>query len=101
MVLFHIQTAASIGHQCIKDYLNSLKTAIKSPNFILHPFQLLTLFTISTVAQYEETVFDIIRHSIVRTYNEEQKKMSSYWYQDIITTSVKPEDIFKQIINLG
>ncbi|KAH1013955.1 hypothetical protein HUJ04_002869 [Dendroctonus ponderosae] len=101
MVLYHIQTAASIGHNSIKDYLSSLKNTVKSPDFLLHHFQLLALLTIATVDQYEEAVFEIIRHSIVRTYNEQQRKTSSYWYRDIMTASVHPEKIFKDILNFG
>ncbi|XP_050310128.1 Fanconi anemia group I protein [Anthonomus grandis grandis] len=100
-VLYHIQAAASIGHNGIRDYLNSLKNVVKSPDFILHPFQLLTLLTISTVGQYEESVFDVIRHSVVKAFMEEQKQKSSHWYRDIISSTTKPEDIFEQIMNLG
>ncbi|KAL1497009.1 hypothetical protein ABEB36_008041 [Hypothenemus hampei] len=101
MVLFHIENAASIGHNCIKDYLNALKNSVKSPQYILHPFQLLTLLTISTVPQYEEQAFDIIRHSIVRAYDEIGKRQISYWYRDVIRTTVQPEVVFTQIINTG
>ncbi|XP_066260512.1 Fanconi anemia group I protein homolog [Euwallacea similis] len=101
IVLYHIQSAATKGHSCIKDYLNSLKNTMKSPEFILHPFQLLVLLTISTVAQYEETAFDILRHSIVRCYNEENKANSSYWYRDIIKLTIKPQEVFAQVLNIG
>lgn len=100
MVLFHIQSAAALGHSCIKDHITSLKNAEKSPDFILHPFQLLVLFAISTAAQYEESAFDIVRHAIVRFYVEQNKRSSSCWYREIQTASTEPEKLFTQIMEL-
>lgn len=100
-VLFHIQNAASIGYNCIKDYLNYLKNCIKSPKSVLQPFQLLVLFAISTVQQYEQIVFDIIRSAIVKSYNEQNRTTLSYWYRDLCNMTCNPDNIFLQIINLG
>ncbi|KAF7283340.1 hypothetical protein GWI33_000852 [Rhynchophorus ferrugineus] len=100
-VLFHIQNAASIGYNCIKDYLNYLKNCIKSPKSILQPFQLLVLFAISTVQQYEQIVFDIIRSAIVKSYNEQNRTALSYWYRDLCNMTCNPDNVFLQIINSG
>lgn len=72
---------------------------VRSPEFILQPFQLMTLFTISTIPHYEETVFDIVRQSVVRFYNEEQKKFNSCWFRDMVPSMSKPEEIFAQIVH--
>lgn len=98
-VLYHIHTAASLGHECIKDYLNSMKNLTKAPEFVLHPFQLMVLFTISTISHYEETVFEIIRPCIVRSYNEEQRRNHSAWFREMVSSVIKPEDIFSQVIH--
>ncbi|CAG9823300.1 unnamed protein product [Phaedon cochleariae] len=98
-VLFHIHTAASLGYACIRDYLNSLKNMLRAPEFILHPFQLMMLFTISTITHYEETVFEIIRPCVVKTYNEEHKKIHSAWLREMVPTCLKPEDVFAQVIH--
>ncbi|KAJ8921771.1 hypothetical protein NQ315_008396 [Exocentrus adspersus] len=100
-VLYHIHSAASLGYECIKEYLTSLKNIVKSPEFILHPFQLMTLLTISTVPHYEETVFDIVRQSIVRSYNEEQKKLNSCWYREMVSSTCKTEVVFGQVIHFS
>ncbi|XP_018565780.1 Fanconi anemia group I protein [Anoplophora glabripennis] len=100
-VLYHIHAAASLGHECIKEYLSSLKNIVKSPEFVLHPFQLMTLFTISTIPHYEETVFDIVRQSIVRYYNEEQKKLNSCWFRDMVPTMNKLEEVFGQVVHFS
>ncbi|CAH1104215.1 unnamed protein product [Psylliodes chrysocephalus] len=100
-VLFHIHTAASLGYESIKEYLNSLKNILKAPEFILHPFQLMVLFTLSTIPHYDETVFDIIRPCIVRTYNEELKKAHSSWFREMVPTAKKPEEIISQVIHFS
>ncbi|KAJ8938554.1 hypothetical protein NQ314_011443 [Rhamnusium bicolor] len=92
-VLYHIHTAASLGHGCIKDYLTSLKNMLKSPEFVLNSFQLMVLFTISTIPHYEETVFDIVRPCIVRSYNEEQRKLNSF--------CLERELVLQALVNFG
>ncbi|KAJ8983001.1 hypothetical protein NQ317_014296 [Molorchus minor] len=100
-VLYHIHTAASLGHESIKDYLNSLKNITKSPEFVLNTFQLMILFTLSTIPHYEETVFDIVRPCIVRAYQEEQKKLHSAWFREMVPSTCKPEDILSQVIHFS
>ncbi|CAH2009829.1 unnamed protein product [Acanthoscelides obtectus] len=98
-VLYHIHTAAALSHDCIVNYLNSLKNMTKTPEFILHPFQLMLLFTISTVSHYEENVFEILRPCIVKSYQEEQKKEHSDWYKDMVPVAGKPEEVFDKVIH--
>nr|XP_023013240.1 Fanconi anemia group I protein homolog [Leptinotarsa decemlineata] len=98
-VLFHIHSAAALGYECIKDYLNSLRNMLRSPEFVLHPFQLMTLFTISSIPHYEETVFEIVRPCIVRSYNEEQKRVHSCWFREMVPFGPKPEDVLSKVIH--
>ncbi|XP_072384850.1 Fanconi anemia group I protein homolog [Diabrotica undecimpunctata] len=100
-VLYHIHTAASMGYECIKEYLNSLKNMVRAPEFVLNPFQLMVLFTISTIPHYEETVFEIIRPSIVKSYNEQQRKTKSAWYREIVSAASKPEDVLLQVVQFS
>ncbi|KAJ8961413.1 hypothetical protein NQ318_014659 [Aromia moschata] len=100
-VLYHIHTVASLGHDCIKDYLNSLKNVLRCPEFILDPFQLMVLFTISTIPHYEETIFDIIRPCIVRSYQENQKRQHSCWFREVVSTCHKPEEVLSQVVKFS
>lgn len=100
-VLFHIHDAASLGYECIKDFLNVAKNLSKAPELVLNPFQLSALFTISTLPHYEETVFDVIRICIVRWYNEEKRKNNSAWFRDMIPTTKRPEAIFQQLVQFS
>lgn len=98
-VLYHIYQAASLGHECIKDYLSSLKHLTKAPEYLVHPFQLTVLLTISTINFYEERVFEIVRSSISRALHEENKKIDSSWVKEMVSTSIKIDIVFKQIIS--
>ncbi|CAH0559213.1 unnamed protein product [Brassicogethes aeneus] len=100
-VLYHIHTSASLGHECIQDYISSLKNLLKSPEYILHPFQLTLLFTIATISHYEDTIFELIRPAIVRCYQEEIKKNNSSWYKEMIPTNFKVEDVFGKVIHFS
>lgn len=72
---------------------------LRSPEFIIHPFQLSVLFTISTIPQYEEKIFEIVRTCVSRTYNEEQKIHNSAWFRDMVPPINKIESVFSQVIN--
>lgn len=100
-VLYHIHTAASLGYECIKDFINVAKNLTKAPELVLNPFQLMALFTISTIPHYEETVFDIIRSCVVRWYNEEKRKKNSAWFRDMIPATGRPEKIFQQLVQFS
>lgn len=98
-VLYHIHTSASLEHECIKNYISSLKNLLKSPEFVLHPFQLMLLFTIATVTHYEDPVFEIIRPCVVKCYQEEIKKNHSSWFRDMMSTDYCVEDVFAKVIH--
>lgn len=97
-VLYYIYTSASLGHDCVKDFLNSLKILIKAPEFVLSPFLLMVLFSIAAIPHYEETVFEIIRPCIVRSFTEEQRRAHSCWFREMVPTTGKPEEIFSVVI---
>lgn len=97
-VLFHIHTAASLGYECVREFLNFIKNTVKSPEFALNLFQLMVLFTISSIRHFEETIFDIIRSCIVRWYNEDKRKKNSAWFKDILLTTKSPETVFQHLV---
>ncbi|KAK4882809.1 hypothetical protein RN001_006128 [Aquatica leii] len=97
-IIFHIHQSASEGIECIKDYLTSLKNLVKSPEFILHPFQFTVLLTISTVPTCEEKVMEILRSSISRAIQEDLKKNDTCWFREMISSTCKIEDIIQQVI---
>ncbi|KAI4458189.1 hypothetical protein MML48_7g00003128 [Holotrichia oblita] len=98
-VLYHIYQSALSAHDSIKDYLSSLKNFIKSPEFILHPFQLTVLLSLSTVSFCEEKVFDLIRQSIARSFREDIKKSECLWLRDLVPETLDLEDTLTKIIH--
>lgn len=97
-VLFHIYHAAFLGNECVKDYLASLRNLTNTPEFVLHPFQIGVLLTISKVSHYEEQVFEILRLCISRVYREEQRKNNSVWFSDLVPIKIEMENMFCRII---
>ncbi|EEZ98882.2 Fanconi anemia group I protein homolog-like Protein [Tribolium castaneum] len=97
-VLYHIHSLAFVGHNCIKDHLNFLKNMLRTPEFILHPFQLSVLLTLSTIPRYEERVFEIIRSCVSRTFHEEQKKISSASFRNLVPGKTRLEIIFGHVV---
>lgn len=97
-MLFHIYHAAFLGNECVKDYLVSLKNLTNTPEFVLHPFQIGALLTISKVSHYEEQVFEVLRLCISRVYREEQRKNNSAWFSDMVPENVAMESMFCYII---
>lgn len=88
-----------LGHESIKDYLSSLKNVTKSPEFILHPFQLAMLLSISNVDCYEEKTLDIIRSCVSRALHEENRKLDSCWLRTMVSSTCKVNAIFAQVID--
>ncbi|CAG9854126.1 unnamed protein product [Phyllotreta striolata] len=98
-ILFHIHRAASLGYECIREYLSFLKNMVKAPEHVLNAFQLTVLFTISN--SYEETIFEIIRSCVVRIYNEDKKRAHSSWYREMVPSTIKLEEVISQVVHFS
>lgn len=88
-----------LGHESIKDYLSSLKNITKCPEFLLHPFQLAVLLSISNVDSYEEKTFDLIRSCVSRALHEENRKLESCWLRTMVSNTCKVNAVFSQVID--
>ncbi|KAK9874973.1 hypothetical protein WA026_005789 [Henosepilachna vigintioctopunctata] len=100
-VLYHIHSSAALNSNSVKEYLLYLKNIIKTPEFILHPFQLTVLLTISTIQQYEDKVFEILKSCISRYYNEQHKNEESMWFHDMVPKLSSIENIFGQVLSIS
>lgn len=98
-VLYHIYKAACFHNNAIKDYINFLKNCVKAPEFILQHFQFSLLLTISTVTDFQEPSLDIIRMSMSRMLNEQQKRNESCWLRENTRAACNIEDVIKRLIN--
>lgn len=98
-ILYHIQNEALLGQTCIKEYINSLKNLIKAPEFVLHPFQLTVLLSVSSTPIFQEQTIDIIRSCIVKVINEEIKKNDSAWFRNIVTCSTNTSNIISVVLD--
>lgn len=99
-MIYHIHQAAYLGHDSIKEYVNSLKNATKAPETILNPFQLGILLSLGTINSYEDKVFDIIKSCTSRAFQEEDRKLDSFWLRETVTQHVKVDAVFSQVIDV-
>nr|XP_022920063.1 Fanconi anemia group I protein-like [Onthophagus taurus] len=97
-VLYHIQQCALLSHESLKEYFNFIKTLTRAPEFLLHPFQLTVLLSISTISIHKTVVFAIIKQAIVRMLQEEIKREESSWLKTMISESFSLNSIFDVII---
>uniref|UniRef100_A0A1Y1K0T8 Fanconi anemia group I protein n=1 Tax=Photinus pyralis TaxID=7054 RepID=A0A1Y1K0T8_PHOPY len=97
-ILFHIYQSASTGSESTKDFLTSFKNMMKSPEFILHPFQITVLLTISNISTSEEQIMDVLKASISKAVQEDLKKMDSCWFREMVPSTCKVEDVINQVI---
>lgn len=67
------------------------------PEFILHPFQLAVLLTISATS-FEEQALEAIRMCVTKSIQEEFKRKDSVWFEDMIPPANKVENVFLQVI---
>lgn len=75
-----------------------MKNLTNIPEFVLHPFQIVVLLTLSRVSHYEEPVFDVIKASVGKGFKEEEKKIESCWFREILQHNINITRIFEQII---
>ncbi|GLV41723.1 Fanconi anemia complementation group I [Carabus blaptoides fortunei] len=97
-VLYHIHNSAMHAHGSIKEYINFLKNMCKAPEFVLHPFQLTVLLTISTVSIFEDQVLEIIKNCMVRLISEDLKKSESAWFNDMTIPKIEINNIISVVI---
>lgn len=58
-VLYHIYQAAQLDHSRLKDFISSLKKVTNAPEYILDPFLMAVLLSVSNV--YEDQVIEILQ----------------------------------------
>lgn len=99
-VLYHIYTIVSgLGPQSVKDFVKTLKECVNSPGFILTPFTLTFMLSISCVSYtFEEEVLSIIKSAIQRNFAEEERMFDSAWIDSIVPSGVTVNHVFEKII---
>ncbi|XP_018318528.1 Fanconi anemia group I protein [Agrilus planipennis] len=100
-VLYHIYQCATYGYGTISNYISSLKKMIKSPEFVLHPFQISVLMTISCVSTFQDTVCEIVRCCITKHFQEEMRKTNSCWIREMVPKVCKIEEVLSQVIDIS
>lgn len=102
-VLYYIYSAAcSVGPQMIKDFLKILKETVNSPEFILQPFFISLLLTVSCISyNFEDDVSNLLKLAISRAITEKEKLSESAWLETILSFECDIENILDKVLQNG
>ncbi|XP_029045832.2 Fanconi anemia group I protein isoform X1 [Osmia bicornis bicornis] len=95
-VLYYLYQAAQLNHENMKDFIRYLKNVSSASEYILQPFMLAVLISISSI--YEEQIFEILRSTIVNSSLEKEKRKGSAWLRQLIPSSCNIIRVVRQII---
>ncbi|PNF15306.1 hypothetical protein B7P43_G01000 [Cryptotermes secundus] len=97
-VLFHILQSARFGHASIRNFLKFMKNVANAPELVLDPFLLTVLLSVSNISIYQEQVFDVLKCTMQRAVQEEEKKVESAWLRDMMPSCCDVEFIFTKLM---
>ncbi|XP_034935128.1 Fanconi anemia group I protein [Chelonus insularis] len=95
-VLYHIRQSVLLNHSSLKDFLRHLKNITNAPEFILDPFPMSVLLLVSDI--YEDQVFDIIKHALIRKIQDDERRKAATWLKEILPRPCEAMDNFNKVI---
>ncbi|XP_033206109.2 Fanconi anemia complementation group I isoform X1 [Bombus vancouverensis nearcticus] len=96
-VLYHVYQAAQLNHENMKDFIRFLKHVSHAPEYVLQPFMLSVLMSVSTI--YEDQIFEILRLAVVNSSLEKEKRQNSAWMRQLLPTPCNIIGIIRQVID--
>ncbi|XP_012153284.2 Fanconi anemia complementation group I isoform X2 [Megachile rotundata] len=96
-VLYYIYQAAQLNHENMKDFIRHLKNVSSASEYILQPFILAALTTISSI--YQEQIFETLRSTIVNSSVEKEKREGSAWLRKLIPFPCNVIEVVRQVID--
>ncbi|KAK1122548.1 hypothetical protein K0M31_008998 [Melipona bicolor] len=95
-VLYHVYQAAQLNHENMKDFIRFLKHVSHAPEYMLQPFMLSVLMSVSAI--YEDQIFEILRLAIVHNSLEKEKRQKSAWLRQLLPTPNDIIGVIQQVI---
>ncbi|XP_076759564.1 Fanconi anemia complementation group I [Xylocopa sonorina] len=96
-VLYHVYQAARLNHEHMKDFIRFLKQTSHASEYILQPFILAVLMSITSI--YEDQIFEILKVAIVNSNLEKEKRQCSAWLRQCIPSPPNVIEIILQVID--
>ncbi|XP_046385441.1 Fanconi anemia group I protein [Ischnura elegans] len=97
-VLYHVGQSANIGSPLVKNLLTSIKGISAQPELILDPFLLTVLLHLSSVTVLQKQILDILWSVIRNCIEDEEKKIESAWYREMVPVNFQLDSILKVVI---
>ncbi|XP_076651610.1 Fanconi anemia complementation group I isoform X3 [Halictus rubicundus] len=98
-VLYYVYQAVQLNHESLKDFLRHLKCACYASKYILQPFMLALLTSVSSI--YTDQVFEILKLAIVNDSLDKEKRQSSAWLRQLLSCDLDVIDIVRRIIDIS
>nr|XP_031847431.1 Fanconi anemia group I protein homolog [Nomia melanderi] len=96
-VLYYLYQAVQLNHESLKDFIRHLKSVCHTPEYILQPFMLAILMSVSSI--YTDQIFDILKMVIVNDSLDKEKKEHSAWLRKLLPSELNIVIIVRQIID--
>ncbi|XP_076294996.1 Fanconi anemia complementation group I [Lasioglossum baleicum] len=96
-VLYYVYQAVQLDHESLKDFLRNLKCACYASKYILQPFMLAVLTSVSNI--YTDQIFEILKLAIVNSSMDKEKRQSSAWLRQLLPSDLNVIDIVRRIID--
>ncbi|XP_031554270.1 Fanconi anemia group I protein-like [Actinia tenebrosa] len=97
-IILHITFAIKQDQNLGKELIKFLKASQSSPGKILTPFTVALSLSVAQIHRFEETVFDILKSSILRSFKDEERQRQSKWIKENIPECFKVQDFILETV---
>ncbi|XP_033322360.2 Fanconi anemia complementation group I isoform X5 [Megalopta genalis] len=96
-VLYYVYQAVQLNHESLKDFIRYLKSTCQVSEYILQPFMLAVLMSVSGI--YTDQIFEILKLTIVNDSLEKEKRQTSAWLRQLLPSELNLIGIVRRIID--
>ena len=81
MVLYHVSQALNKGHPIQRDVMKLLRSAVQSPDLVLHTFVLFLALAMTGHKKFRQPVGDTVRSAVVKQVELDIRSQSDAWFR--------------------
>ncbi|XP_078053426.1 Fanconi anemia complementation group I isoform X2 [Augochlora pura] len=96
-VLYYVYQAVQLNHESLKDFIRCLKSACQASEYILQPFMLAVLMSVSGI--YTDQIFEILKLALINDFLEKEKRQTSAWLRQLLPSELNVIGIVRRIID--
>ncbi|XP_012250897.2 Fanconi anemia group I protein [Athalia rosae] len=81
-ILYHISQAAKVNQNSLKDYLKALRAVTNLPEYVLDPFVMTLLLSVSDI--FEEESLELLKLGVNRIIRDTERQKHSAWLKEVL-----------------